>query len=321
VEFIGLTSVKFLSSMSWSQFILPAAGLQAFEQAAQALNPAPLLALWKEAVSERIDLHEDSLSMPYEIAYARALEIPSDEGMIPWAALETETLGKACAWLHPCRLDVGMTDMVLQPTSALRLMDAESRELHALIAPYFEQDGIELRYHSASRWLALGEQFAAFECASLARVQGRSINAFLPDPGEFPLQLKFSRLQAEMQMLLYTHPISEARLARGLPAVNSFWVDGAGRLDALPSPKGRVSVDLRLQDAAHSESAYRSAWAALLQECQRAATEALERGDTYGLTLCGEKAAITLWAEKPSWKDKFSSLLLRKPAQNLREQL
>jgi hypothetical protein len=307
--------------MSFTHIIVPAAGLQPFEIGAQSQEAFSLPATWKEEAAERIELHEEALSMPYEIAYARALEIPSDEGMIPWAALETETLGKACAWLHPCRLDVGMTDMVLQPTSALRLMDAESRELHALIAPYFEQDGIELRYHSASRWLALGEQFAEFECASLARVQGRSINAFLPDPGEFPLQLKFSRLQAEMQMLLYTHPISEARLARGLPAVNSFWVDGAGVLDALPSPKGRVSVDLRLQDAAHSESAYRSAWAALLQECQRAATEVLERGDTYGLTLCGEKAAITLWAEKPNWKDKFSGLLGRKPSQNLREML
>jgi hypothetical protein len=307
--------------MPYTQLIIPSAGLQPFESPTSAFNPAELLAAWKEEVGGRIKLHEEALSMPYEIAYARALGIPSDEGMIPWAALETETLGKACAWLHPCRLDVGMTDMVLQPTSALRLMDTESRELHALIAPYFEQDGIELRYHSASRWLALGDQFAEFECASLARVQGRSINAFLPDLGEFPLQLKFSRLQAEMQMLLYTHPITDARVARGLPAVNSFWVDGAGVLDALPSPNGRVSLDMRLQDAAHSESACRSAWDALLAESQQAASQALERGNTYGLTLCGEKAAITVWAEKPGWKHKISSLLGHKPAQNLREAL
>jgi hypothetical protein len=307
--------------MSFTHIIVPAAGLQPFEIGAQSVQAFSLPAAWKEEAAERIELHEDALSMPYEMAYARALEIPSDEGMIPWAALETETLGKPCAWLHPCRLDVGMTDMVMQPVDRLRLTDAESRELLALIAPYFEQDGIELRYHSASRWLACGAQFADFACASLARVQGRSINAFLPDLGEFPQQLKLSRLQAEVQMLLYTHPFTEARQARGLPAVNSFWVDGAGALDALPSPKGRVSVDLRLQDAAHSESAYRSAWAALLAESQQAASQALERGDTYGLTLCGEKAAITVWAEKPGWKHKISSLLGRKPSQNMREQL
>jgi hypothetical protein len=307
--------------MPHTHHVLPFAGLQPFESGAQAFNPAGMLLDWKEVAAERIELHEDSPSMPHEVAYARALGIPSDEGLIPWAAFETETLGKACAWLHPCRLDVGMTDMVMQPTSRLQLTDAESRELLALIAPYFEQDGITLRYHSASRWLALGDQFAQFECASLARVQGRSINDFLPDVGEFPQQLKLSRLQAEVQMLLYTHPSTEARLARGLPAVNSFWVDGAGVLEALPSSNGRVSLDMRLQDAAHSESAYRSAWAALLEESQQVASNALERGDTYALTLCGEKAAITAWAEKPSWKHKISSLLGRKPAQNLREKL
>jgi hypothetical protein len=241
--------------MLFTQVIIPCAGIQAFEHAAAAFNPASLLGQWKEQTNERIELHEDALSMPYEIAYARALGIPSDEGKIPWAAYETETLNQPCAWVHPCRLDVGMTDMVMQPVDRLRLTDAESRELHALIAPYFEQDGIELRYHSASRWLALGAQFAEFECASLSRVQGRSINDFLPDPGEFPLQLKMSRLQAEVQMLLYTHPITEARLSRGLPAVNSFWVDGAGQLDVLPQAARSAKLDRRLEQAATNKQA------------------------------------------------------------------
>jgi hypothetical protein len=307
--------------MSFTHIIVPAAGLQPFETGAQSQEAFSLPATLKEEAAERIELHEDALSMPYEMAYARALEIPSDEGMIPWAALETETLGKACAWLHPCRLDVGMTDMVLQPTSALRLMDAESRELHALIAPYFEQDGIELRYHSASRWLALGEQFAEFECASLARVQGRSINAFLPDPGEFPLQLKFSRLQAEMQMLLYTHPISEARLARGLPAVNSFWVDGAGALDALPSAHGEVRLDFCLQEAAHDEKAYRNVWKSLTMSAEEVAAKALAENRELRLTFCGERRAITYVAQKASIKQKFLSLLGRTPSINVREAL
>jgi hypothetical protein len=41
------------------------------------------------------------------------------------------------------------------------------------------------------------------------------------------------RLQNEMQMLLYTHPVNERRIARGLPAVNSFWISGTGRESAL----------------------------------------------------------------------------------------
>ena len=297
--------------MSFTHIIVPAAGLQPFEIGAQGVQAFSLPAAWREEATERIELHEDSLSLPWEMAYARALGLPSDEGKMPWAAFETQTLNQPCAWLHPCHLDVGMTDMVMQPADLLRLGEAESRELHALISPYFEQDGITLKYHSATRWLALGEQFADFECASLARVQGRSINDFLADAGEFPQALKLSRLQAEMQMLLYTHPISEARQARGLPTVNSFWVDGAGGLDAMPQQNNNVQLELRLQNAQHSEAAYLSAWQSLIAEWANLDSDAT-------ITLCGERAAMTLKPQKPRFFRQFTSFLGRSPAKNMR---
>lgn len=302
--------------MPSTQIIVPAAGLQPFENAAKAFDLQLLHGNWQE--TQRIELHEDSLSLPWEIAYARALGISSDEGLIPWAAFETQTLAQPCAWVHPCHLDVGMTDMVMQPTDRLRLSDAESRELHALIAPYFEQDGITLKYHSATRWLALGEQFGDYESASLARVQGRSINDFLPDLGEFPQQLKISRLQAEMQMLLYTHAISEARQARGLPTVNSFWVDGAGALDAIPAAASQVRLDLCLQEAAHDEHAYRKAWQSLYSSLEALASQALATHQALRLTLCGEHAAITLTPRKPHFLSGFLSKIGRSPAKNMR---
>ena len=309
--------------MSFTHIIVPAAGLQPFEKpfenATHAFDLALLGGSWKE--TERLELHEDSLCMPHEMAYARALGLPSDEGETPWAAFETQTFNQPCAWLHPCHLDVGMTDMVMQPSARLQLTDAESRELHALISPYFEQDGITLRYRSAARWLALGAQFADFECASLSRVEGRSINDFLPDAGEFPQALKLSRLQAEVQMLLYTHPISEARLARGLPTVNSFWVDGAGVLDMLPPSGGAVRLDLCLAQAAHDEKAYLKTWQSLILSAEELAAKALANKETLRLTFCGDRSAISLQPQKSGFKHKFLSLLGllgRFPANNVR---
>ncbi len=302
--------------MSFTQIIVPTAGLQPFENATNAFDWPLLGVSWQE--TQRLDLHEDSLCMPYEMAYARALGLPSDEGKMPWAAFETQTLKQPCAWVHPCHLDVGMTDMVMQPVDQLRLSETESRELHALIAPYFEQDGITLKYHSASRWLALGEQFADFECASLARVQGRSINDFLPDAGEFPLQTQLARLQAEVQMLLYTHPISEARQARGLPMVNSFWVDGAGLLDAMPVSCGMVRLDFCLAEALHDEHAYRKTWQSLTLSAEDLAAKAHANQEALHLTFCGERTAITLQPQKSSFKQFFISLFSRSPANNLR---
>jgi hypothetical protein len=306
-----------------THIIVPAAGMQPFESAQTNPEPAKLLSTWKEV--QGIELHQESLCMPHEMAYARALELPSDEGRIPWAAFESGTLGQPCAWFHPCHLDVGMTDMVMQPVERLRLTAPESRELLEIVAPLMAQDGITLAFHSAQRWLATGDAFADLECASLARVQGRSINEWLPDAGEFPQQTKLARLQAEVQMLLYTHPINETRTARGLPVVNSFWIDGTGLLDALPSPSGSVKLELRLQEAAseslNTASLYTSVWSNLLTEWEQQAALALAQGNEFGITLCGEKNAITWVSKKPNWKHKISSLLGRKPAHNLREML
>jgi hypothetical protein len=305
--------------MTSTHIIVPSAGIQAFEIASTRADPGALMGAWQEA--QRIELHEESLSMPHEVAYARALGLPSDEGRIPWAAFESGTTAQPCAWFHPCHLDVGMTDMVMQPVELLRLSDADSRELHAVVAPLMEQDGITLRFFSPHRWLAIGDAFVDLECASLARVQGRSINEWLPDAGEFPQQTKLARLQAEVQMLLYTHPINDARAARRLPVVNSFWIDGAGALEAMPTPSGTLKLESRLQDALGNPALYASAWGALLSEWEQLAAQALAQGDELSITLCGEKNAITRVVQKPDWKSKFLSVLSRKPAQNMREML
>lgn len=298
--------------MPFTQIIVPAAGLQPFESEHHAFNVSTVLPNWREA--QRLELNEDSLSTPFEMAYARALGLPSDEGKIAWAAFESQTLGRPCAWLHPCHLDVGMTDMVMQHADRLQLSDEESRELFALISPYFEQDGIALTYVSATKWLAMGAQFADFPCASLKRVEGRSINEFLADPGEFPAALKMSRLQAEVQMLLYTHPISEARQARGLPTVNSFWVDGTGALNAMPAQTNHVQLELRLQNSQHSEAAYLSAWQSITSEWAALSND-------ISITLCGEKVAVSLAYSQPSWKKKLLGFLGSQHVSNIRSML
>jgi len=310
--------------MTWTHLILPAADLAPFEPGQRNIDFSALNtheAHWTELPQKRITAQADSACMPYEIAHAQALSIPCSEGQIPWAAYETQTLGQPCAWVHPCHLEVGMTDMVLQPPKQLHLSEAQSRQLHALLAPYFEQDGIALRYHSAARWLALSQQWAGFKCISLARAQGRSINDFLPAPGQSPRQLRLASLQAQVQMLLYTHPINQARQSEGLHTVNSFWVDGAGQLDTLPNCTGQVQLDTRLADAASHPSAYASAWRSMLEPLQQQAKQAIKHGAAFHLTLSGAQAAITLHAHKPRWTSQIRSLLGREPLQNLHDSL
>jgi hypothetical protein len=124
------------------------------------------------------------------------------------------------------------------------------------------------------------------------------------------------RLQNEMQMLLYTHPLNDARQARGQPAINSVWfhgsgaVPGANGLSHPAAPPPAEHTDLRAPALAGDAPAWAQAWQAL----DAGAIAALLRSDplTARLTLCGESHAHT-WAPRPrSWPARWRSLW-RKP--------
>ena len=91
---------------------------------------------------------------------------------------------------------------------------------------------ITLRYESAVRWHASGEVLRGIACASLDRVGGRSVEAWMTDSSANPAggQL-LKRLQSEAQMLFYTHPAFDVREALRLHPVNGFWLSGAGAID------------------------------------------------------------------------------------------
>ena len=181
-----------------------------------------------------VDLRsEHSLSPPHERALAQALGLPfTDEGdgLIPWAAWEAVRSGldarpgQGWAWVTPCHWAMGREHATLTDPAALGLSEAESRTLLAAMAPYFYTDGIRLHFLRADRWLAEGDVFCSLPTASLDRVLGRDVDPWLPK------NKTLMRLQNEMQMLLYTHAVNDARGAARQWPVNSFWLSGSGAL-------------------------------------------------------------------------------------------
>jgi hypothetical protein len=111
------------------------------------------------------------------------------------------------------------------------------------------------------------------------------------------------RLQSEVQMLLYVHPLNDTREARGAMSVNSFWLAGTGPTQpadkALPAD---VIVDDRLRAPllADDWSAWADAWHALDAGPLR---ELAEATGPARLSLAGERSARTwLPAPRPWWK-------------------
>ena len=125
---------------------------------------------------------------------------------------------------------------------------------------FFAQDGIALHPGGAGTWLARGALFADLPTASLDRACGNRVDAWMPRQAQArPLR----RLQNEMQMLLYTHPVNDARALARLPPINSFWVSATGLLPSgLPTVNAEVQYvsDLRQAALADDPVAWAASW-------------------------------------------------------------
>jgi hypothetical protein len=238
-----------------------------------------------------------SLSPPHERVLAAACGLSAPDGSIPWAAWQVlqdgrDPAGQAWAWITPCHWHVATDHIVMKHPQELRLDAQDSKALLAAMQPYFAQDGIALDYHAPTRWLARGELFRGLPTASLDRVMGRDIADWVPRaPAAGPLR----RLQQEMQMLLYTHPVNDERVRGGLLPVNSFWASGTGALpsSAQPAPPAGLLLPHGLRDAALLQdwNAWSAAWQQIDEQQCRQLDPALDRDQPVTLTLCGEANA------------------------------
>ena len=219
---------------------------------------------------------------------------------------------------------------MLDPSS-LKLSSAHAQLLRQAMQPYFAEDGIELQgacmpgamgQPAALSWLAQGELLRDMACASLDRVSGRKLSDSMPQgPGARVVR----RLQSEMQMLLYTHPVNDERQQLGLLPINSFWVSGCGALparghanrpndgaaqtsmrsnpladDEHGNDPADLMVDRSLRKAALADdpAAFIAAWQQLDAGPVQRLQEALRQGDAVQLTLCGERSSAS-WTGPP----------------------
>ena len=261
-----------------------------------------------------------SLSPPHERAQARALGLPVQDGQIPWAAQQAQAAG-AWGFITPCHWQVATNHIAMSGQTLPDFPAQESQALLAAMRPYFAEDGITLHYVHPTLWRAQGDIFADLATASLDRVVGRNVENWIPRSAH---AASLRRLQNEMQMLLYTHPVNDARAARGVLPVNSFWLSGTGALPAqYQAPATGLVMANTLRSAALQEdwSAWAQAWQTLdATECA-ALLAALKRGDTAQLTLCGERSAQTFTAPPQTSFKRFMNLFGTPLPSNVLKQL
>lgn len=139
----------------------------------------------------------------------------------------------------PCYCYADKDRVLMMAHHGLRLTDDEAEGLLATLNAHLRVDGMEMIAATPSRWYLRGATVAdGVGFAALPAVIGKDIHRALP---QGDVARPWRSLFNELQMLLHTCPVNQARQQRKAPPVNTVWFWGAGDLPvAGPLPWGQV---------------------------------------------------------------------------------
>ncbi|GLS04091.1 hypothetical protein GCM10007860_12370 [Chitiniphilus shinanonensis] len=136
-------------------------------------------------------------------------------------------------WLRadPVHLRANRDQLTLSDAAPLAIRPDEAAALVEALNRLLAEDGLRLIAPTPTRWYLCLPRDPGLETTPLHAVIGRDIHPALPRGAD---ALQWHRLLNEIQMLLYTHPVNDARFEAGQPQINSLWLWGGGE-SPLPS--------------------------------------------------------------------------------------
>jgi hypothetical protein len=148
------------------------------------------------------------------------------------------------ACVQPVHVHIAHDHLVLIDPASLDLSDDEAGTLLAIARPLIEELGVRIEAPKPIRWYLSSDAFGTLAGASPLRASGRNIEIWLPHEAHSGERSRaWMKLQNEVQMAWFEHPVNEAREARGLPAVNSIWFHAQGAARPVRSPFAQVLSD------------------------------------------------------------------------------
>lgn len=231
-------------------FALPAAA-----EACPALHdlhsPALDKLLARAALVERVAGEDFQRTLPHERWVARQFRAVApnaldDAPLAPYMLLADGGTPGQDEWacVEPVHVRIAHDHLVLIDPSGLDLTDDDAAKLLAAAKPLIETLGVRVQAPTPYRWYLSGDVLGKLAGASPLRASGRSIEIWLPHDAHSGQRSRiWMKLQNEVQMGWFQHPVNEAREARGLPAVNSIWLHAQGVAQPVRSPFVRVLSD------------------------------------------------------------------------------
>lgn len=228
-------------------------------------------------------------------------DIYADSAELPVAAITAANDGVTyegyCLRADPVHVKADRDRLLMLGNDGLQVTQTEAEALAGAFNQLFAEDGLTLHTPAPLRWYLTMAAAPQLTTSPLQAVVGQDVDPHLPQ-GEQALH--WHKILNEIQMLFYTHPVNEARRARGQMEINSVWLWGGGELTATEGcgwtrvwSNEFVSQSL----ARHFDVAISSA--------PPSAEEWLEQVDTKGehLLVLDGASAVTSFEDIGRWRD------------------
>ncbi len=158
----------------------------------------------------------------------------SELPLAPLSALGDGIAAEEGWWLHadPVHLVADRDQLYLSASTALQLSQTEADSLVGELNRTYADDDWHFMVATPQRWYLRLSQPLRVRTTPTAVAMGRSVGEVLPQGEE---AMVWQRVMTEVQMLMHSSPVNEARVAQGKLAVNGLWFWGGG---ALPQASG-----------------------------------------------------------------------------------
>ncbi|MEJ2767978.1 regulator [Mycetohabitans sp. B46] len=174
-----------------------------------------------------------------ERAARSAAATDDDAPLAPYMLLADGGEPRDAVWacVEPVHVQVAHDHLVLIEPATLQLSTDDAVALLAVARPLIEALGVEVAAPTPLRWYLSGEPLGSLASAAPLRAAGRNIEIWLPHEAHTGRRPRtWMKLQNEVQMAWFEHPVNQAREARGLPAANSIWLHAQGRMTPVSQP-------------------------------------------------------------------------------------
>jgi hypothetical protein len=187
--------------------------------------------------------HQRWLAQTFDAADADSVD---DAPLAPYMLLADGGQPGDVRWacVEPVHIQIAQDHLVLVEPHALGLDDAEAAALLATARESVDEAGLTLFAPTPRRWYLSGAALGVLSAAPPERAAGRNVEIWLPHEtvsGE--RSRTWMKLQNEIQMAWFDHPVNAAREEQGRLAVNSIWLHAQGVLRPVTSPFSRVYSD------------------------------------------------------------------------------